>query len=55
MSPRPFHVEALLGLLVGAATWLGIRLAQELEDPYSDARLGVAGLVDRFRRGGETE
>lgn len=39
-------VEALL---LGAATFAGMRLVQELQDPYSDLRLRGSDLVDRLR------
>lgn len=42
--------ELLLTLLAGAATWAGVRLAQRLEDPYSEPRLTLTTLL----RGGDS-
>lgn len=35
--------------LWGAAVVCGATAVQELRDPYSDARLALAGVVDRLR------
>lgn len=41
--------KAIEAFVLGAATWAGIWLAQELRDPYSDVRLRTAELVDRLQ------
>jgi hypothetical protein len=43
--------ELLLALLCGAATFLGIRVAQRLEDPYSEPRLSLSTWLDQHRGG----
>ena len=40
--------KAIEAFVLGACTWAGIWLAQELRDPYSDVRLQLAELVDRL-------
>jgi hypothetical protein len=41
--------QLLETLLLGAATFAGVRLAQSLQDPYSDLRLRGSEAVDRLR------
>jgi hypothetical protein len=41
--------RALEAAVLGAATWAGIWLAQELRDPTSDVRLRIADLVERLQ------
>jgi hypothetical protein len=36
-------------LLLGAATYAGVRLMQELADPYSGLRLRSSSIVDQLR------
>lgn len=53
MDERPVLVELVLALAAGAAMVAGMRVGQELCDPYSDARLTLAGWLERAR-GGES-
>ena len=64
-SPAPARSDArelVLALLAGACTWLGIKLAQRLEDPYSEPRLTIDAsardlrdtLLTHRRGGGDT-
>jgi hypothetical protein len=39
----------LEALLVGAATFAGVRVMQELQDPYSGLRLRGSETLDRLR------
>lgn len=41
--------KALEAAVLGAATWAGLWIAQELRDPYSDVRLRASELVDRLQ------
>jgi hypothetical protein len=41
--------QLLEALLLGASTFAGVRLAQELQDPFSDLRLRGSTVVDRLR------
>lgn len=41
--------QLLEALLLGAATFAGVRLVQELQDPYSGLRLRGSEAIDRLR------
>lgn len=41
--------QLLEALLVGAVTVAGVRIAQELQDPYSGVRLRASDIADRLR------
>ena len=41
--------RTLEALLIGCATYLGIFLAMELRDPYSNVRLRLDAALDRIR------
>lgn len=47
---RDLAGKTIEALLLGAATVAGVRLMQELQDPYSGARLRAAELTDRIRK-----
>lgn len=51
MGERSVLSELALALLAGVATWAGVRLAQTLEDPYSEPRLALTSLQTRLRGG----
>lgn len=47
---REIAGKTIEALLLGAATFAGVRLMQELQDPYSDVRLRASELGDRIRK-----
>lgn len=44
-----FGKQLLEALFLGAATFAGVRLMQELGNPYSGLRLRGSSVVDRLR------
>jgi len=44
-----FAKQIVEGVILGAATWLGVRLGQALQDPTSDVRIRASELLDRLR------
>lgn len=46
---RALAGKTIEAALMGFATFAGVRLMQELSDPYSDLRLHLSSIVDRLR------